>query len=271
MPSGRHTRSPCFPGDLLVAMSSRQLQEIACVMHVQHARHPRPSDRDHPNELCEGSRASYARESEAAERARVGRPECMATYRSPESMSTYKVAMPSGRHTRSPCFPGDLLGRHVFPASYKRLHVSCTSQHARHPRPSDRDHPNELCEGSRASYARESEGSRASKGRGRLDGGMWDSPGNGIHIPPFGLAGNVIHANAIYVPDSLSFNKFSSALFPPARSRASLSYRQPLDDDGAAVSVRLWGVYLSDKKPLAEDGDGFFDGAERAGSVDVGA
>ncbi|KAE8713098.1 hypothetical protein F3Y22_tig00110216pilonHSYRG00028 [Hibiscus syriacus] len=36
----------------------------------------------------------------------------------------------SGYHVgrRSPCLPGDLLGRHVFPASYKRLHVPCTSQ-----------------------------------------------------------------------------------------------------------------------------------------------
>ncbi|KAE8682857.1 Golgin candidate 1 [Hibiscus syriacus] len=42
---------------------------------------------------------------------------------------------------RSPCLPGDLLGRHVFPTSYKRLHVSCTSQYAGHPRPSDRGHP----------------------------------------------------------------------------------------------------------------------------------
>ncbi|KAE8667140.1 hypothetical protein F3Y22_tig00112443pilonHSYRG00103 [Hibiscus syriacus] len=36
-----------------------------------------------------------------------------------------------------------VVGRHVFPASYKRLHVPCTSQHAGHPRPSDRGHPTE--------------------------------------------------------------------------------------------------------------------------------
>ncbi|KAE8711895.1 hypothetical protein F3Y22_tig00110270pilonHSYRG00073 [Hibiscus syriacus] len=60
------------------------------------------------------------------------------------------------------------VGRHVFPASYKRLHVPCTSQHAGHPRPSDRGHPNELCEGNRASYARESEGNRARVGRHAL-------------------------------------------------------------------------------------------------------
>ncbi|KAE8702732.1 hypothetical protein F3Y22_tig00110482pilonHSYRG00765 [Hibiscus syriacus] len=39
---------------------------------------------------------------------------------------------------RSSCLPSDLLGRHVFPASYKRLHVPCTSQHAGHLRPSER-------------------------------------------------------------------------------------------------------------------------------------
>ncbi|KAE8719954.1 histone H3.2 [Hibiscus syriacus] len=70
--------------------------------------------------------------------------------------------MPSGRPTRC-----DLLGRHVFPVSYKRLHVPCTSQHVGHLRPSEsiRGHPNELCEGNRASYARESEGSRVRVGR----------------------------------------------------------------------------------------------------------
>ncbi|KAE8708494.1 hypothetical protein F3Y22_tig00110339pilonHSYRG00235 [Hibiscus syriacus] len=66
------------------------------------------------------------------------------------------------------------IGRHVFPASYKRLHVPCTSQHAGHPRPSEsiRGHPTEAIrtsyarasEGNRASYARESEGSRARVG-----------------------------------------------------------------------------------------------------------
>ncbi|KAE8704876.1 Kinase superfamily protein [Hibiscus syriacus] len=59
--------------------------------------------------------------------------------------------LPSVGHSSS-YLPGDLLDRHVFSASYERLHVSCTSQHVGHPRPSDRGHSSELCEGSRTSY-----------------------------------------------------------------------------------------------------------------------
>ncbi|KAE8720252.1 hypothetical protein F3Y22_tig00021103pilonHSYRG00007 [Hibiscus syriacus] len=41
------------------------------------------------------------------------------------------VVMPSGRPTRSPCLPGEL----------QEIVCACTSQHAGHPRPSDRGHP----------------------------------------------------------------------------------------------------------------------------------
>ncbi|KAE8693383.1 hypothetical protein F3Y22_tig00110813pilonHSYRG00302 [Hibiscus syriacus] len=91
MPSRRPTRSPCLPSEL---------QEIACAMHVptcwaSEAIRPRPSDRGHPNELCEGIRGQP---SELCEGIR-GKP---SEGRSPgvhgvlqgrpEGMATYKVA-----------------------------------------------------------------------------------------------------------------------------------------------------------------------------------
>ncbi|KAE8700581.1 hypothetical protein F3Y22_tig00110556pilonHSYRG00349 [Hibiscus syriacus] len=120
-------------------MSSRRaMREIACVMHVptrwaSEAIRPRASDRGHPSELCEGIRGQ--------EESREEQEECMATYKvarsawrptrspgvhgdlqgRPECMATYAGKLPRRSVARrSSCHPGDLLGRHVFPASYER-------------------------------------------------------------------------------------------------------------------------------------------------------
>ncbi|KAE8720093.1 hypothetical protein F3Y22_tig00109919pilonHSYRG00071 [Hibiscus syriacus] len=100
MPSGRPTRSPCLPDEL---------QEIACAMYVPIRwaseairEYPRPSDRGHPNELCEGIRGQP---SELCEGIR-GKP----------------------REGRSPGGHGDLQGRPEGMATYV-LGRACAMQH----------------------------------------------------------------------------------------------------------------------------------------------